>query len=92
MRYELVLSSRAEATYLALEGLHLFEVDRLLDQLAEAPASISHRGVSPPFPDRSNYAVCVFDDAEGEHTYRVFFQYDADERRLWVSVIGHQVR
>lgn len=48
--------------------------------------------ISPPFPDRSNFAVRVFEDGEGEHTHRVFFQYDADEARLWVSVIGHQLR
>lgn len=44
MSYELILSSRAEATYLRLEARHLFEVDRLLDELAESPALISRPG------------------------------------------------
>ena len=92
MRYELILSSRAEATYLRLEGLHLYEVDQLLQRLAESPASISFPGASPPFLDNSNFVTHVFDDEEGEHTYRAFFRYDADEQRLWVSVIGHQLR
>lgn len=87
-RYEIVLTETAKKRLLSAPEKHRKDLISKLKQLAIAPATLSEKAPSPPYPP--GYQVFkVFVNDDRRHMYSVLFQYASNEVQLIVAIIGH---
>lgn len=89
MTYEIVLSPRAEETFMRLAPHLQAAVETELSRLSQSPVSLSRPAVLPYPPASQLYQFKIELGAE-VHYFTILFRYASDEQRLLVIGIGHQ--
>ena len=88
MTYDVILSPKAEESFLSFDLPLQNAVEAQLHRLAESPVSLSRPAVMPYPPHSQLYEFPHELDGERHH-FAILFRYATDEQTLHVIGIGH---